>query len=296
MKRAVIALIGALACVSALAATAGPAGAATAAKPLAIPHVIQAGGRTFVYTSYLAGYATENSGDAHFSDMRATISLPSQAASGTPIPANTYGGGVCEQDSAVSLSSEAACEGWIWAATADVGGVNCGPGAYELEYGTGDSPSYVPLPVSDLQPAQTINPISLTAQPVCSNAPAGSFMAVDPSMRSGWIQFYEGTAWNNDTDYGALHLGGYNPWNVGGVGIDSALSGGASVASDLNLGSLATVVNARINDGKANRGLFTMNVAQFDGTLTGGAPSVADPLTLSTSTINSLNDFTITAP
>jgi hypothetical protein len=295
------AVVGGLACAGAMALTA-PALAAVQHVAVKAPHVVQAGHRDHAFTTYLAGYATENSGSNHYGDNRVIMSLPSQSATGTPLPADTYGGGVALQDSAVSTSTETAGVAWIWDASATVSPVfsgpgNCGPNAYELEYN--DVPhtaaSYVPLPTSDLVPAQTVDTLHVGyVKPICSSSP-DQFIEVAPRAHD-WVDFYEGAAWNDAQQVGAVHVPGYNPWNLAGAGIDTALFGGTSVAGDLNTGSVAGITNARVNTNGHNFTYYQYNLVEFEGTLTGGTPSVADPVTLSTSTITPAGNFTISAP
>lgn len=276
----------------------GTAGAASAAvRPAAASPGVVIGGT--VYTDYLAGYASTSNGDTHMDTVRSYIDLPSQATTGTPVPDDTLVVGIAQQQSEVAPSTTDGI-GWVWNDSAAIGGdpVDC-TNAWALAYGYGftDLPG-VPIAPGSLTLAQEFNPVTLTFGPVCM--PSGeSWLQLQYDHKTRRLKFYEGTAWYQNTEIADVHVG-YQPMLVAGAGLDSTHGSGAT--ADLNTGTIAAFSSARvITRGGANRSLDFYNIRKYDGTLTGGAPSVANPLTLTTSAVtgpsgSGTSAFVIAAP
>ena len=287
MHRKLTALAGAVTVAGALA-FAGPASAAIAPAP----HAVIGG---VVYTDYLAGYATSANGGTHMDDVRAVVSLPSQASAIPAVPNDTLVVGVAQQQSETAPSATDGI-GCVWNDTAAIAAdpVQC-QNAWALAYGTGitELPGS-PIPPPALTLAQQFDPVLLTFGPVC-HVGVTSYIECHYSKRTGREQFFAGPAWNQRTEYANVHLG-YQPMLVAGAGLDSTHGSGAT--ADLNTGTVASFARARVTTRThANRSLDSFNVRAYEGTLHGGAPSVANPLTLTTSGITAAgSSFFISAP
>jgi len=247
-----------------------------------------------VYTDYLAGFSGAINSATHNDDVRAILSAPAQGETGAPIPADTLVMGIAQQQSQVAPSRTFGI-GWVWDSTHTVGGVGCGVNQYQLEYTAGsftESPG-VPVAPSLLTPAQQFDPVLLTFGPVCSDDPAGSYLELRYNVRTHLLHFIEGAAWNNSVEFATKYVG-YQSMLVFGGGIDTVHLSGA--ASDLNNGSVAAFTSAKTTTrgGKIRNWSF-YNLTRYQGTLHGGLPSVANPLTLTTSGLAS-TAFDVMAP
>jgi hypothetical protein len=248
-----------------------------------------------VFTDYLAGYATTANGNTHVDDVRATVVLPSQAETGTTIPANTLVAGIAQQQSEVS-ASETFGIGWVW----DDTGSTCGSNAWALAYTNGGvtSPPGVPVPPGSLTLAQQFDPVTLTFGDVCQTAGL-SYLELQYDVTTHHLHFLAGVAWNNDTEIANVSVG-YVPDLVAGAGLDSTHLSGAT--ADLNTGTVAIFTSARVTTRHGhNLSLDALNVAQYEATQHGGAPSVANPSTLTVSGITGprgrgTSSFTVSAP
>ncbi|MGA2412727.1 MAG: hypothetical protein ABSG46_20385 [Candidatus Binataceae bacterium] len=275
---ATVAAIGGLTGYGLMAASS--AGAATAHASLAKPLVVEGAPAE---TTYLAGYATINEGDSHFYDFRSNISVPSQMASG--VTPDSFAAGISQQDreNASGETDYTTALGWVWD---DTSGDACGANTYTLEYGDGDSYAYVPLNGSDLRVVLVTDPDTdpTTQVPICNANPVDTYLELEYDATTHHLHFYEGTAYNNKTLIASCYVpSDGRSFNVLGVGLDTAVDG-TNGAAALNSGTLASFGRARftLSDGKIGK-LQALNLEQFDGTEFGGAPSVSNPATLTTS-------------
>lgn len=270
--------------------------AGTASAATALPHPAGVIGGT-VYTQTLAGYAGGSNGNVHSDDARATVTLPSQAETGAPIGVDHLVIGIAQQQSEVAASDTFGI-GWVWDSSLTVSGTGCLASQYTLAY-TGsaftENPG-TPVPPASLTPAQRFDPVTSTFGPVCANGGSTSYLELQYNSKTHQEHYFEGRAWNQKTLFD-MDYAGYEPMIQVGVGV-STTTGAAAGA--LNLGSVASFTNARVTErtGKhANKPLDALNLLLYEGTLSGGAPSVVNPLTLTTTAITPAgSSFSVVAP
>jgi len=258
----------------------GAAGTAVASP--AVPHPVPGAVVRHFYSDHLAGYVWAGNGLASLQDVRGTVLAPAETGA---VPADTVAIGMALEQN-VATGRQTYGEGLVWDDPA-----GCGAGTWTLEAGAAFLSSPQPVPISAL------SPLLFFGSDVCV-APGGSqYMEIHYAKDAGEVKFIAGAAEFGDANVLLVDHGVYRTFYTAGMGTDTTT--GADAAT-LTLSTLASFARAGLTErigGTFRRITFSSpSTYEFTGTVTGLAPSVANPVTLTPSGFGAGSAFTVTVP
>jgi hypothetical protein len=229
-------------------------------------------------SKFLAGYSLQGNGGDRFRDLRMTVTVPSETSA--VAPQSVVDG--LTQATSVNGGTENGI-GFVFDASAAV----CLPGQWTLEYAA-DISVGSPMPI----PPGSLAPLLDGGSPVCLNAGQSWYIEVFYNTKSHFAHFLAGPSGSNSDTLADVPDGGYHNFYSGGFGIDTT---DGTQAANLTLGPAGAFGNVSVTQYNGHRRLAdTLNTGQWTGTVSGGAPSVANPVTLTPSALGS--GFTVSAP
>lgn len=232
-----------------------------------------------VTSDHLAGYQVNGNGGSRYRDLRYTVTVP---AENPAVPADTVAVGIALQHS-VADGGYTAALALVW----DDPASTCGPSSWALEAGTGTvGPAPAPLPVSSL------TPLNFLGSNVCVAGGGSEYLEIFYRVPSRFVHFIAGPSASNSNVLRETFAGYHNFYSAG-AGVNT--TSGADAAT-LTSGSLAAFANGRVTQFNGHhRGFRYPNLLTYIGTVSGGAPSVANPVTLQPSGFSAGSAFRVTA-
>jgi hypothetical protein len=255
-------------------AMAAPAGASTL-HPTAV-----VGAST---SQFLAGYSLRGNGGDRFRDLRATITVPAETPSSAL--AGTVGDGI------VQATSVNGGIGNGIAPVFDASGSTCNSNQWTLEYAA-DQPVGATMPILP----SALSPLLDGGADVClgGGAPSSEYVEIFYSTSSHFAHFQAGPSSTNQDVLADVPDGGYHNFYSGGWGTDTTTG---TAAAALTTGSVVLVSNAQTTQYNGHKkNISQLNLEQWVGTETGGAPSVSNPVTLSPTGVSLLGTFAVNTP
>jgi hypothetical protein len=230
----------------------------------------------------LAGYSLRGNGGDRFRDLRATITVPAETSA---VPAGTVGDGVVQ-----ATSVNGGIENGV-APVFDLAGSTCNANQWTLAYAL-DVTEGAAMPI----PPGSLTPILDGGSNVCLGGGLTSteFVELFYNSKSHFEHIQAGPTSSNQDVLVDLPDGGYHNFFSGGFGTDTT---NGTAAAQLTNGSVVQVTGASVTQYNGHRRtIASLNLEEWIGTVTGGAPSVANPITLQPSAVSAAGTFTVTAP
>jgi hypothetical protein len=217
------------------------------------------------YSTHLSGYQLVGNGGDRFRDAHAQVTAPAETPA---VAADSLVDGFTSGDD-INGGFETGI-GLVFNDTAHA--PSCHTDQWVVEAGSGNvGVNPMPLPTSDL------SPLLRFGMPVCVNGGSSRYLETYYNASSHFIHFLEGPSAANNDEVLRYNVGYHNFYTVG-FGVDTT---NGTVASNLTSGSVAGLGTAHVTQYNGHKRLIdTLNVEEWVGTLTGGAPSVANPVTL----------------
>lgn len=226
----------------------------------------------------LAGYSLQGNGGDRFRDLRQVVTIPAFTSAVAP---QTVVDGMT-QAASVNGGVENGM-GFVLDASAGV----CNSDQATLEYAA-DVVVGSPMPI----PPADLSVLLDGGAPVCLNPGQSWYNEIYYNASSHFVHFQAGPSSGDQDTLADVPDGGYHNFFSGGFGIDTTSGTGASELTTGSAGSFGTVAVTQYNGVKHS--LSSLNSGKWVGTVSGGAPSVANPVTLTPSALGS--GFGVTAP
>jgi hypothetical protein len=230
----------------------------------------------------LAGYSLRGNGGDRFRDLRGTINVPAETSA---VPAGTVGDGIVQ-----ATSVNGGIENGV-APVFNLPGSTCHTDQWTLAYAL-DVTEGAAMPI----PPGSLTPILDGGSNVClgGGLPSSEFVELFYNSKSHFEHIQAGPSAANQDVLVDLPDGGYHNFFSGGFGTDT--TNGAAAAT-LTTGSVVQVTGASTTQYNGRkRNISSLNLEEWIGTLTGGAPSVANPITLQPSAVSAAGSFTVNTP
>jgi hypothetical protein len=250
------------------------------------------------YSQFLSGYVVEGNGLQPYSNIRAhPVALPDESDLITPVPANTIAIGVALGQN-LSTGGHVYGLAAVWDDPSDtVNGIGCNADQWVIEDGSFTSvASPEPVPVVDLFAVNSFG------APICINPGGGQWLELNYSTLHHQVNAIVGPSESNDNVVDIFH-GVFGSFRAPAVGL-TATSG--ADAATLKTGTLAnfggegvglTKIVSNMVGAHQFRVTFTaQNLGRYVGTENGGAPSVANPQTLTPTGFGTGSRFQILVP
>ena len=238
-------------------------------------------------SDHLAGYQLVGNHGDRFRDARAQVHVPTETSA---VTADSLVAGFTSADS-INGGFETGI-GLVYddpAAAPD-----CTATQWVVEAGTGNvGATPMPLPTSDLAPLLRFG------HDICVNGGGSRYLETFYNKDSRYVHFREGPSVSNNDQVGTAAFPngqyiGYHNFLTVGFGVDTT---NGTVAGNVTSGTVTRQTGVKVTQYNGrSRQISTLNVEQWLGTVTGGAPSVLNPRTLIPGPLTAGSAFTVSAP